>query len=44
MNFTKVNKFMFKNNYNETQKYTLELYLNIDYLKFYNLINTTEIF
>ena len=39
MNFTKVNKFMFKNNYNKTQIYTLELYLNLDYLKFYNLIN-----
>ena len=39
MNFTKVNKFMFKKNYNKTQIYTLELYLNLDYLKFYNLIN-----
>ena len=37
-NFTKVNKFMIKNYHKKTQMYSLELYLNNDYLTFYNLI------
>ena len=38
-NFTKVNKFMIKNYHKTTQMYSLELYVNRDYLRFYKLIN-----
>ena len=38
-NFYKVNKFMIENYHEKTKMYYLELYLNIDYLKFYNLLN-----
>ena len=38
-NFYKVNKSFYENYHEKTKMYYLELYLNIDYLKFYNLLN-----
>ena len=38
-NFYKVNKSFYKNYHEKTKMYYLEVYLNIDYLKFYNLLN-----
>jgi len=37
--FTEVNKCMLKYYYKKTQMYSLEIYVNKDYIRFYNLIN-----
>ena len=38
-NFYKVNKSFYENYHEKTKMYYLEVYLNVDYLKFYNLLN-----
>ena len=38
-NFYKVNKSFYESYHEKTKMYYLEVYLNVDYLKFYNLLN-----
>ena len=38
-NFYKVNKSFYESYHKKTKMYYLEVYLNVDYLKFYNLLN-----
>ena len=37
--FYKVNKIFYENYHEKTKMYYLEVYLNVDYLKFYYLLN-----